>query len=167
MRVPNEMVSQQRLFLSFLDLAAMSPETRTRLFAVITVLVVIPIGLFARSHRAGADPSTLLGFLATYTGDTLWPIMFYFLGRFCFPNAKVISLLAFVLILTLTLEFGQLWKPPWLQYLRRQRWIGFVLGDSFIWSDVICILVGSAVAVPLDFLRLLLVPSQQQCSHEN
>ena len=131
----------------------MSAATRTRLFAVLIVVVVIPIGLFARSHRADADSHTLLGFLATYTGDTLWPIMFYFAGRFCFPNAKFVSLLAFVLILTLTLEFSQLWKPPLLQYLRRQPGIGFVLGSYFIWSDVICCFVGSVLALAIDLLR--------------
>jgi len=136
----------------------MASETRTRLLAVVTVLIVIPIGLFARSHRADADPSTLLGFLATYTGDTLWPIMFYFVGRFCFPKAKIVLLLAFVLVLTLTLEFGQLWKPPWLQHLRQQPGIGFVLGNSFIWSDVICYVVGAAVAVLMDTFRLLSDP---------
>ena len=67
----------------------MSPANRKRLFAVLVVMVVIPIGLFARSHRAGADSSSLPGFLATYLGDTLWPIMFYFAARFCFPNARV------------------------------------------------------------------------------
>jgi len=132
---------------------AMSSESRTRLFAIVIVLIVIPIGLFARSHRADADPSTWLGFLATYTGDTLWPIMFYFFGRFCFPNARVVSLLTFVLVLTLTLEFGQLWQPPWLQYWRRQPGIGFVLGNSFIWSDVICCVVGAGVAAIVDLCR--------------
>jgi len=46
----------------------MSHANRTRLFAVLVVLIVIPIGLLARSHRAGADPGTLIGFFATYTG---------------------------------------------------------------------------------------------------
>lgn len=135
----------------------MSLASRTRLFAVLVVLIVIPIGLLARSHRAGADPGTLIGFFATYTGDTLWPIMFYFAGRFCFPNARFVSLVVFVLFLTLTLEFGQLWKPPLLQYLRRQPGVGFVLGNSFIWSDVICCWIGTMVALLLDLLRRRLV----------
>ncbi len=131
----------------------MSSATKTRLFAVLVVLIVIPIGLFARSHRGGADPSTLLGFLATFTGDTLWPIMFYFAARFCFPTAKSVSILVFVLMLTLTLEFSQLWKPPLLEYLRQQPVLGFILGNSFIWSDVICCLIGSAIAPGIDLLQ--------------
>lgn len=128
----------------------MSPANRKRSLALAVVLIVIPIGLFARSHRPDADPATLIGFLATYTGDTLWPIMFYFVARFCFPTARIVSLLLFVLSLTLTLEFSQLWKPPLLVYLRAQPGIGFVLGNSFIWSDVVCCLVGSVFAVLID-----------------
>ena len=128
----------------------MSPANRKRLLAVLVVMVVIPIGLFARSHRAGADSSSLPGFLATYLGDTLWPIMFYFAARFCFPNARVVSILLFVLALTLTLEFSQLWKSPLLVYLRAKPGIGFVLGNSFVWSDVVCCLVGSLLAMAFD-----------------
>ncbi len=124
--------------------------SHTRLLAAIVVLLVIPSGLFARSQRPGADPTTLFGFLATYAGDTLWPVMFFFLGRFVFPSVGRWWLLASVLGLTLTLEFGQLWQPPILQWLREQPVVGFILGNSFLWSDVACLLVGSFVAVLLD-----------------
>ena len=131
----------------------MTTANKTRLWAVAVVAIVIPLGLLARSHRAGADPATLAGFFATYTGDTLWPIMFYFAGRFCFPNAKLVSLVMCVVALTLTLEFSQLWKPPWLMSLRAMPGIGFVLGNHFIWSDVACCLVGSGLAMLVDLIR--------------
>lgn len=120
--------------------------------AAITIATVIPVGLFARSHRAGADVGTVIGFLATYLGDTLWPILFYFLGRFCFPNVAARALLWATLSITLALEFGQLWNPPTLQWLRQQPVIGFILGNHFIWSDVICCLVGAFFALLVDQL---------------
>ena len=129
----------------------------TRLFSFVVVIAVIPLGLFARSHRKGADAGTLLGFLATYAGDFLWPIMFYFLGRFCFPAARIWWVFGLTLALTLTLEFGQLWQPPTLQWLRQQPIIGFILGNSFVWSDVLCCVVGSCAALALDLTR----PSSQ------
>ena len=128
----------------------MSKETRSRLIAAIAVLTVILLGLFARSHRSGADSSTLPGFLATYAGDTLWPIMFYFAARFCFPRASRFALGTLALSITLTLEFGQLWNPPFLLWLRQQPISGFILGNSFIWSDVWCCLVGTFSAVLID-----------------
>lgn len=130
------------------------PRTRTRLSAALVVLLVIPIGLFARSHRVGADPATAPGFFATYTGDTLWPILFFFFGRFARPRTDRWRLAAAVLTLTLMLEFGQLWQPPFLQWLRQQPGIGFILGNFFVWSDVACLLVGTGIAVIVD--RMLL-----------
>jgi len=123
---------------------------RARLSAALVVLLVIPVGLLARSHRAGADPATLSGFLSTYTGDTLWPILFFFLGRFAFPAANRRRIAAVVLTLTLGLEFGQLRQPEFLQWLRRQPILGFMLGNTFVWSDVACLLVGSVLAVLID-----------------
>ena len=125
-----------------------------RLFALAVVLFVVPIGLIARSQRSEADSSSLAGFLASYTGDTLWPIMFYFAGVFCFPRASITKLATLVLVLTLGLEFGQLWQPDWLQMLRAQPGIGFVLGNSFVWSDVWCLLVGTGLAVAFHLLLL-------------
>ena len=43
----------------------MSPATRTRMIAAAVIAVVIPLGLFARSHRAGATLETFDGFLAS------------------------------------------------------------------------------------------------------
>ncbi len=128
----------------------MLKETRSRWFAAIVIATVIPIGLFARSCRDDADASTPIGFLATYTGDTLWPILFYFMGRFCLPNASRWTLLSATLAITLTLEFGQLWNPPVLLWLRQQPVIGFILGNHFIWSDVVCCVTGAFCALLID-----------------
>ena len=62
----------------------------------------IPTGL------GWCDAQTPLGFQgliiltqgSTYAGDTLRPILFYFAARFCFPAARAISILVFVLALT-------------------------------------------------------------------
>lgn len=130
----------------------MSIKTRTRLLSAAVIATVIPIGLIARSHRIGANAATPLGFLATYLGDTLWPIMFYFMGRFCFPMASCRTLLLTSLSITLTLEFGQLWNPPTLQWLRQQPVVGFILGNHFIWSDVVCCVTGALLALLFDIL---------------
>ena len=120
------------------------------MIALLIVLVVIPVGLFARSQRAGADAASFTGFLANYTGDALWPILFYFIGRCLLPCAKTSTLAAGTLALTLVIEFSQLWQPPLLQWLREQPVIAFLLGNSFIWSDVACLVVGTGMAVILD-----------------
>lgn len=130
----------------------MSTDGRTRFLAGIIIAVIVPVGLLARSYRAGADWTTLFGFLATYLGDALWPVLFYFVGRMLLPQASTRALVTFTLGITLTLEFSQLWKPPILQWLRAQPVIGFVLGNRFIWSDVACCIVGTVIALLIDLL---------------
>lgn len=122
----------------------------TRFAAILIIGIVIPLGLFARSRRSGADPSTVGGFLANYAGDTLWPVMFFFLARFVFPMASRRNIAIGVLTLTLGLEFGQLCRLDVLQQLRQWPVIGFLLGNTFLWSDVGCLIVGTALAVLLD-----------------
>lgn len=139
----------------------MTASFRCRLFASLMVVAVIPIGLLARSMRADATPGTIVGFLATYAGDTLWPMMFYFLGRFVWPRLSIRWLLAGVLVLTLSLEFRQLWNPTWLQWLRRHPGSGFLLGTTFLWSDVVCCVIGSLIAVLLDWRMLSILHLQR------
>lgn len=142
----------------------MSTENRTRVMAALMIAAVIPVGLVARSFRADADWTTLPGFLATYLGDTLWPVMFYFIGRFLFPVASARTLVFITLAITLTLEFGQLWKPPTLQWMRQQPIIGFVLGNHFIWSDVLCCILGTALALFADIF--VVAPSKFRAEAE-
>jgi len=130
----------------------MTKTIRTRFIAASILAAVIPAGLIARSYRQGADSTTISGFLATYLGDTLWPIMFYFIGRGLFPNLSAKILLLGTLGITLALEFGQLWNPPTVHWLRQQPIIGFILGNHFIWSDVICCTIGSCIAILADSL---------------
>ena len=134
---------------------------RTRVISLCCAFAVVPVGLLARSYRDGADSATIVGFLASYLGDTLWPIMFFFLARFVWPIASWRVLAFGTLTLTLTLEFGQLWKPPLLQWLREQPGIGFVLGNSFVWSDVVCIAVGTLFAVGFDVVMIQISDSSE------
>ena len=39
--------------------------------------------------------------------------------------------------------------------MREQPVIGFMIGNSFLWSDVLCLFVGTCVAVLLDAFLLL------------
>jgi len=132
----------------------MSTDNRNRVLAALIIALVIPVGLLARSHRADANWATLSGFLATYLGDTLWPVMFYFMGRLLLPKASTRTLIAVTLGITLTLEFGQLWKPPTLQWMRQQPLIGFILGNQFIWTDVLCCTAGTAFAFFVDVFAI-------------
>ncbi|MFN3168649.1 MAG: DUF2809 domain-containing protein [Phycisphaeraceae bacterium] len=113
------------------------------------ILLIIPIGLFARSHRDGADASTLAGFVATYLGDVLWATMFFLVFALITPRRSTLVLSAITLVFTLGIEASQLYQGEPLKTLRAFKPTGFLLGKQFLWSDVACLVVGTALAAGL------------------
>lgn len=109
-------------------------------------LLVIPMGLVARSFRDGADASSFAGFVWTYLGDTLWAVMFFFLIAAGVPRWRTSALSAVTLMLTLAIEFSQRYEVEPLASLRAFPPTAFLLGKQFLWSDVACLFVGTLLA---------------------
>ena len=113
---------------------------------------MVPSGLLARSMRDGADDSTLLGFIATYLADTLWAVMFFFLFSAALVRWRPWSLAALTLAFTVSIEASQLYEGEPLATLRGFAPTRFLLGNHFLWSDVICLCVGTAFATAVHHL---------------
>ena len=122
---------------------------KRRFLYLAIALSVIPLGLISRSLRGEADHSTLPGFIATYLGDTLWAVMFFFLFSAVFLNWRSLALGLFTLGFTVSIEFSQLYHGEPLTTLRGFPPTRFLLGTNFLWSDIICLVVGTALAVAI------------------
>ena len=109
-------------------------------------LLTIPAGLLARHWRSGADTSTPLGFVATYLGDTLWAALFFFVFAGCFIRWRTGRLAVLTLGTTLGIESSQLYRGEPLATLRANEIGRALIGTQFLWSDVACILIGTAAA---------------------
>lgn len=119
---------------------------KRRLLYLVIALSVIPIGLIARSMRDDADNSTVFGFIATYLGDTLWAVMFYFLFAALLHHWKSRTLGLLTLGFTVAIEGSQLYHDEPLATLRGFPPTRFLLGTNFFWSDIICLIIGTALA---------------------
>ena len=104
-------------------------------------VAVVAVGLVARYLRSAAP-----GFVTACLGDTLWAVMFFLLLGALLPRAATLTVAVLTLILTLAIEFSQLYHAPWLDRLRAVPGGGLLLGNTFLWSDVACLLVGAALA---------------------
>jgi hypothetical protein len=122
-------------------------KQRLRYLAI--ALSVIPVGLIARSMRGEADASTAMGFVTTYLGDTLWAVMFFFFFAAMLPSWRTWSLGVLTLTFTIAIETSQLYRGEPLASLRSFPTTRFLLGTNFLWSDVICLTVGTAFAAGL------------------
>lgn len=127
----------------------MEQTARPRWSYFVLAVVVVGLGLFTRS-----ETPLLPEFVKLYFGDALWAVMFFLGFAGLFPTASTGRILLLTAVLVFGLEFLQLAKWPWLVQLRQLPLPRFLLGTTFLWSDVIGLAVGCSVAAAGDGLFL-------------
>ena len=106
-------------------------------FITITVLV---LGLLSRKIEG----------IPSYFGDALYAILIYFGFRFVFINLSLKKNTAFALLFCFCIEFQQLYHASWIVNLRNTFLGHSILGQGFLWSDLLCYTIGVFVAFALD-----------------
>jgi len=116
-----------------------------RLIYLLAVLICIVLGLASRRYGP-----LLHSFVTEYAGDGLWAAMVYFGFRFLLPfrSMRCSALLAF--IFSWCIEFSQLYQAEWIRQLRANRFAALVLGQGFLWSDLVCYTLGIGLAILID-----------------
>jgi len=120
-------------------------STRSRTLLVCLAATTIALGLATRRFP-GAFPS----FIADYGGDALWAMLVYWLLAIIWPRVSPARLAFGALAIAVCDEFSQMIDWQWLQALRNTRLGALVLGQGFLWSDLVCYAVGIAMAFAID-----------------
>ncbi len=94
-------------------------------------------------------------FINLYLGDILWAWMVFIGFCFLFPKKNHLSYnIIYSLIFSFGIEFSQLYQAPWIQNLR-QTPARLVLGQGFLWSDLISytigIIIGFLIQIKLNY----------------
>lgn len=113
-------------------------KTRIKYFLLIATTIVI--GLLSRHFKV----------IPLFIGDILWATMVYFIMRFLFINKSQAFVISASLLFCFAIEFSQLYKAPWINGIRHTLFGRLVLGEGFLWSDLLCYVVGIALAVLID-----------------
>ncbi|MFW0736394.1 DUF2809 domain-containing protein [Flavobacterium sp. T12S277] len=79
-------------------------------------------------------------------GDALYAIMMYLLVRILFLNQKITTAVLLSLTICYSIEFFQLYQADWIIALRKTLFGRYVLGQGFLWSDLLAYTVGIAIA---------------------
>lgn len=108
------------------------------------ILIIIP-GLFTRS-RWMPRPS----FVAEFGGDTLWALMVFWIVGLLLPAISTARAALIAGGFSVLIEFSQLFHAPWLDALRGKLLARLVLGQGFLWSDLVCYTTGIAIGVALE-----------------
>lgn len=114
----------------------------------IALLICIPLGLLSRTRLVYGLP-----LFQEYGGDVLWATMMYFIFALFFERWKRQTLVVSTLIFSYLIECSQLVQWEWLRVLRSTPLV-YLLGQGFIWSDLLCYTIGVILAYVLD--RLLI-----------
>jgi hypothetical protein len=113
------------------------PRCRTRLAAQLIALVAL--GLASRRPF-------LPEFCILYVGDVLWGALFLTLAAWLAPWAPTLRLWVCATATVELIELSQLYQAPWVQEVRATTLGGLLLGHSFLWSDVLCVALGTTAA---------------------
>jgi len=113
----------------------------TRLSYFILIIFIIILGIVSRKIDG----------IPTFFGDTLYAVMVYFGMRMLFinNNSKMTSVLA--LVFCFYIEFLQLYRAEWLLAIRRTTLGHYVLGQGFLWSDLVFYTLGIVIVFLIDF----------------
>ena len=107
---------------------------------LIYLLLVPPIIFSAFATRSGSP--LVPAFLAEYGGDTLWAWMVFMVIRLIAPRLPIWKSAALALTIAYLGEISQLYHAPWIDAIRSYRLGAILLGDTFLWSDLVCYTVG-------------------------
>lgn len=108
---------------------------------------MICLGLLSRSNYI-----PLPTFIAAYAGDTLWALLVFLGFGWLFPAHPTFRVALYAAAFSLGIELSQLYHTPWLDALRANRLAALVLGQGFLWSDLVCYAVGIVLGVMLEQL---------------
>lgn len=102
------------------------------LISLMGCILLIPIGLYSRH----------ISWIPEETGDALWAMLVFCLWRIILIK-KSLRLVAFIsLTHSFLVEFSQLIRWSWLVSFRRTFIGHMMLGQGFLWTDLLAYLIG-------------------------
>ena len=115
---------------------------KKRIIYFTLIVFTIIIGLLSR-HISG---------IPLFIGDVLWATMVYFMIRFLFINRTIKWVVITSLLFCYAIEFSQLYKAPWIDKLRHTVLGGLILGEVFLWGDMLSYTIGVGIGILVDRL---------------
>ena len=110
---------------------------RSRLKYLTAAVVVVLLGLASR-HYSDLIPPVV----ASYAGDTLWALTAFLGIGILFPGSSTARVGLAAMLFAVSIELSQLYQTPWINQLRNTTLGALILGQGFLWSDILCYAIG-------------------------
>lgn len=113
-------------------------------YAAVTLLILL-LGLGSRHF-----PEALPGFVTAHFGDALWASMIYFGSKTLWVKKPIAWTAWCSLTFCFAIEASQLYQGDWINDLRH-HWPGaLILGQGFLWIDLIRYAAGILLSFGID-----------------
>ena len=86
-----------------------------------------------------------------FTGDVLYAVLIYIGFRFLLIDLKKATSLPLSLLFCFSIEILQLVQIDWLIAIRKTTLGHYILGEGFLWSDLLCYIIGTLIAFLIDW----------------
>lgn len=113
---------------------------RFRLLYIIAFVLTIFLGLLSR--KINGIPLIL--------GDILYAMMTYWMFRIIFLNKSPKLAILLAIVFCFTIEFLQLVQIESFIWVRNHPILRLVLGQGFLWTDLIAYIIGATLAYLID-----------------
>ncbi len=114
-------------------------QARIKYFALIVAIILL--GLLSREFSI----------IPLWIGDVLWATMIFFMVRFFLIGSSIKKIAIISLAICFAIEFSQLYKAEWIDKLRHTLFGRLVLGDTFLWGDLLSYTIGICIGILLEF----------------
>ena len=111
-----------------------------RLNYFILILFVLILGILSRK----------ISNIPLFIGDVLYAVLIYFGLRLLFIHLKTHKTFLLSLLFCFGIEILQLVQIDWLIAIRKTTLGHYILGEGFLWLDLLCYIMGTLMAFLID-----------------
>jgi len=120
---------------------------KARIVYFIMICCIILLGLISRQ----------ISFVPLFIGDILWAIMIFYIIRFIFIDTDIKVIFLVSLMLCYMVEISQLYQEEWINNIRKTIPGRLILGQGFLWSDIISYTFGISFATFFEIAKHKLI----------
>lgn len=120
---------------------------RNRFHYLILILLSIAMGLLSWSNLTPQ-------WFYPYIGDVIYAFMFFFIIGFLIPKKGALRVAIIAALCCYLIELLQLYQADWINIIRSSKLGALVLGQGFLWSDLLCYTIGAFLGYLFEFYLL-------------
>ena len=111
-----------------------------RLYYLSALPIILILGILSRKFNG----------IPLFFGDVLYAVLIYFGLQFLFIHLKTYKTFLLCLLFCFGIEILQLVQIDWLIAIRKTTLGHYILGEGFLWLDLLCYIMGTLMAFLID-----------------